>query len=100
MLHIYSAKMQPATAYLDQCGEVEIRGGWKPDEMIRSECCGKLRPAKNCAVQCYYDGMRVWCADGHGCKHQQAIARKRRQEHMARSRAQQARRAREKASNA
>ena len=100
MLHIYTAKKQPATDYLDQCGEVEFRGGWKPEEMIRAQCCWKKRQAKNCVVQCFYDGLYVWCAEGHGCKHQQTMAAKRRREHMNRSRAQQARRAREASSNA
>ena len=100
MLHIYTAKKQPATDYLDQCGEVEFRGGWKPEEMIRAQCCWKKRPAKNCVVQCFYDGLYVWCAEGYGCKHPQAIATKRRREHMNRSLAQQARRAREASSNA
>lgn len=96
MLHIYTAKHQPATGYLDQCGAVEFRGGWKPEEKIYARCCGKKRSAKNCVVQCYYDGMSIWCADGCGCKHPQAIARKRWLEHMNRSRAQQARREHEK----
>ena len=98
-MHIFSAELQPATGFFDQCGEVEFRGGWGPGEMIRCGCCGKKRLAKNCVVQCYYDGLRIWCADGHGCKHPQAIARKRWQEHMNRSRAQQARRSREKTPN-
>lgn len=100
MLHIYTAPMQPATDYEDGHGEMRWRGGWKPEEMIRCECCGKKRPAKHCVVQCYYDGLRLWCAPGHGCKDPQAIATKRRREHMNRSRAQQARRAREKTPNA
>ena len=42
-------------------------------------------------VQCYYDGMDIWCAPGHGCKNPQVIANKRRKEHMNRSRGQQRR---------
>lgn len=99
MLHVYTASLQPATDFVDRCGEVEFRGGYYPETMVYCQCCGKKRQAKNCTVQCYYDGLRVWCAEGHGCKHPQAIARKRRQEHMNRSRAQQARRMRERASN-
>src|SRR3990167_8346669 len=99
MLHLYTAAKQPATAWTDQCGEIPLSGGWKPDDMIWAECCGKKRKAKNCVVQCYYDGLRVWCAEGCGCKHPQSIARKRWNKHMNRSRSQQARRDREKESN-
>lgn len=99
MLHIYTAKMQPATNYLDECGEVSFRGGWKPKELIYCECCMTRRPARDCVVQCYYDGMRIWCADGKGCQDPEVIAEKRRAAHMNRSRAQQARRAREASSN-
>lgn len=99
MLHIYTAAMQLATDYEDGHGEMMWRGGWKPEELIRCECCGKKRLAKNCVVQCYYDGLRLWCAEGHGCKHPQAMAMKRRREHRNRSLAQQARRARERAAD-
>lgn len=100
MLHLYTTSKQLATAWTDHCGEVPLSGGWKPDDMILTECCGKKRKAKNCVVQCYYDGLCVWCADGKGCKHPQAIARKRWNEHMNRSRSQQARRERERAAAA
>lgn len=95
MLHIYTASIQPATSYVDDCGGVIFRGGFLPEKKIYARCCGKKRSAKNCVVQCFYDGMNIWCAEGSGCKHPQAIARKRRQAHMNRSRAQQARRVRE-----
>lgn len=91
MLHIYTANGQPATNYIDRCGEVEFNSGFKPEAKTYTECCGKKRLAKNCVVQCYYDGLRVWCAEGHGCKNPQTIALKRRKEHMNRSRGQQKR---------
>lgn len=96
MLHIYAAQLQPAIAFIDRCGEVELSGGFAPNKLIFTDCCGKKRTARNCVVQCYYDGLRIWCAEGCGCKHPQEIARKCRREHMNRSRAQQARRARER----
>jgi hypothetical protein len=99
MLHIYTAKMQPATDYLDQCGEIEFRGGFEPEKRIYTDCCGKKRKAKDCMVQLYYDGMGVWCTEGRGCKNPRTIAAKRRREHRNRSRAQQVRRAREASSN-
>ena len=96
MLHIYTADHQPATAWIDRCGERELHGGFNPDDKIYTNCCGKKRLANRCVVQCFYDGMSVWCAPNCGCKHPQEIARKRRLEHMNRSRAQQARRLRER----
>lgn len=100
MLHIYTAKTQPATAWIDSSGEVEVRGGWKPKEMIYCERCMTRRPARDCVVQCFYDWLRIWCADGKGCQAPEVLAEKRRAAHMNRSRAQQARRAREASSNA
>ena len=67
-IHIYTAALQPATDYVNRSLEVELRGGFEPDTMIYTDCCIKRRPAKNCLVQCYYDGLRVWCAPGCGCK--------------------------------
>lgn len=91
-VHIYTTNKQPATDYIDQCGEVDFRGGFAPEKRIYTDCCGKKRKAKYCIVQCYYDGLNVWCADGRGCKNPLVIARKRWLVHMRRSRAQQARR--------
>lgn len=93
-MHIYTANMQPATGYVDQCGEIEFSGGYTPYQLIYCRCCGKKRRAKNCVVQCYYDGLRIWCAEGKGCKNLAAVAARKRKHHMNRSRAQQARWAR------
>ncbi len=97
MLHIYTAKFQSATDYLDQCGEVEFRGGFEPEKLIYADCCGKQRPAKDCVVQCYYDGQSIWCAPEKGCKDPQVIAAKKAREFANRSAGQKARWA--KASN-
>lgn len=99
MLHIYTTEKQPATGWTDTHSGEPIQMGWPPEKLIYAQCCGKKRPAKNLVVQSYYDCTMIWCAEGHGCKHPQAIAAKRWREHMNRSRAQQARRAREKATN-
>ena len=96
MTHIYTANTQPATGWIDQCGEVEIRGGFDAGEMIRCGCCGKKRPAEDCVVQCYYDGMSVWCAHGKGCKDPLVIAAKKAREFCNRKAGQIARRAKEK----
>ena len=95
MLHIFTANFQPATGWIDNCGEVELRGGFAPTDKIYTDCCSKKRLASKCIVQCFYDGLRVWCAPECGCKNPNVIAKKRRAEHMNRSRAQQARRQRE-----
>ena len=91
MVHIYTAEMQPATGYLDQCGDIVIRGGWEPDAMILCECCGKRYQAKDCVVQCYYDGLKVWCAHEKGCKDPEVIAAKKAQEFANRSAGQKRR---------
>jgi len=96
ILHLYTVAHQPATAYVVQYIGGEVHTGFRPGQWIWCLCCGKKRRAKNCVVQCYYDGMNIWCAPGYGCKHPQEIARKRRKEHMNRSRAQLARREMEK----
>jgi len=96
MTHIYTAGAQPATGWIDRCDEVEIRGGFGVGEMIWCDCCGQKHPAEDCVVQCYYDGLSVWCAPGKGCKDPVEIARKWLIEHNNRSLAQKARRQRER----
>jgi len=93
--HIFTTNKQPATSFTDNCGSTPLTGGWKPSVMLWTDCCDKKRKAGSCEVQCFYDGLRVWCADGKGCKNPHMIAKKRRAQHMNRSVAQQARRARE-----
>ena len=98
-MHIYTTNKQPATGWTDMHSGEPIQMGWPPEKLIYAHCCGKKRPAKNLVVQSYYDCTMIWCAEGHGCKHPQAVANKRRREHRNRSLAQQARRAREKTPN-
>lgn len=95
MTHIYTAQMQPATNFIDRCSEVEIVGGFEPNLMIFTDCCNKKRPAKDCVVQCYYDGFRVWCAPEKGCKDPQWIAEKKAREFANRSAGQKKRWAKE-----
>lgn len=91
MTHIFTTHMQHATNYTDRCGEVDIVGGFEPDALIYADCCGEKRPASDCVVQCYYDGMAVWCAPEKGCKDPQVIAEKRAREFVNRSAAQKKR---------
>ena len=90
-VHIYTAKMQPATGWIDTHSAEPMHMGFPPETMLWCECCNKKRPAKNCSVQSFYDHLSVWCTEGHGCKDPQTIANKRRREHMYRSRGQQKR---------
>ena len=67
-IHIFSARKQPATRYLldvlDKPRWVKIA----PHAKVWTDCCRKLRIAKNCVVQVYYDKVPYWCKDGKGCK--------------------------------
>ena len=90
-VHIYTAGMQPATSYVDNCGDIEIKGGFTPNKLIYTRCCNKKRMAKDCVVQCYYDGMSVWCAPGCGCKSEFEIEAKRKKEFDNRSAGQKKR---------
>ena len=66
--HIFRSAMQPATNYADATFDPPMEGGWPPEKMLFCESCDQCWPASQMAVQCYYDGMRLWCAEGHGCK--------------------------------
>ena len=96
MTHIYTTPPQPATHYTNDTFDPPIIGGFDADTLIYTDCCGTARAAADCTVQCYYDGLRVWCADGRGCKDPVFIAEKRARVFANRSAGQQARRARER----
>jgi hypothetical protein len=67
-VHIFTAPLQPATRFVDRTGERPMWFRCKPRRLLRAECCYKDRWAKYVRVQVYWDGIRVWCAPGHGCK--------------------------------
>jgi hypothetical protein len=90
-MHIYTPKMQPATSFVDECGAFQVHSGFDPDELIYCRCCNKKHPAKDCVVQCYYDGMSIWCAPGKGCKDLRVIAVKKAKEFSNRSAGQKRR---------
>lgn len=75
-LHIYRAAMQPATAYVDRCGPHDLHGGWPPEKWIAAHCCGVRHRAANLVVQCYYDGMSIYCAPDKGCNDPRLIRAK------------------------
>ena len=57
-VHIYRAPLEPATSL------------WNDRRLLRADCCKKRRWAKYLLIQVYYDGFRIWCKPGHGCKTQ------------------------------
>jgi hypothetical protein len=93
-IHIFTAPSQPATDWLDEFTGKQM--GFEPDKILTPQCCNKERPAKDCVVQAYYDGLSVWCAQGKGCKHPDEIAAKEAKEFANRSAGQKRRREREK----
>ena len=91
MLHIYTESMQPATGWTDVHSGEPMVLGFEPEELIYTDCCRQKRPAKDCMVQSYYDGIRIWCAPKKGCKDPQFIAAKKAKEFANRSAGQKAR---------
>lgn len=68
-LHIYVARSQPATHYVDRSmGGRAMHFRNSPRRQMRCHLCGRLRWAKHLRVQVYYDGTNVFCAPGRGCK--------------------------------
>ncbi len=68
-LHVYVRPYQPATRYkIDPLGDGGIWIRNKPRSLMRCHKCNKLRWAKYCRVQVYYDGVYQWCRPGRGCK--------------------------------
>lgn len=89
--HIYTEGMQPATGWTDMHSSEPMQMGFDPETLVYTDCCGKQQTAKNCLVQCYYDGLSIWCAPGEGCKDPLVIAEKKAQEFANRSTGQKAR---------
>lgn len=90
-MHVYTENMQPATGWVDIHSAEPMQMGFAPEEMIYAHCCNEKRPAKDCVVQSYYDGLAIWCATDKGCKDPQVIAEKRARAFANRSAAQKAR---------
>lgn len=90
-LHIYPAKHQLATRFVDRCGPKPMWFRLPPLKLLRCYNCEQIRRAKNCVVQVYYDGLIIWCAPGHGCKDPKVIAAKARAMFRRRSEGQKTR---------
>jgi hypothetical protein len=68
-VHVYTRGHQPATRYKVDVGDVKpfwIKS--PPNRMYRTNCCRRLRRARNLSVQVYYDATYYWCNKGTGCK--------------------------------
>lgn len=50
-----------------------------------------MQPCPRAVVQCVYDGLRMWCAPGRGCKNPTALEAARRRVFRNRSKAQKRR---------
>ncbi len=69
MVHIYVSRYQPATRYCLDLGDGKrIWSRMKPRALIRCRNCNRLRWAKHCRVQVYYDATYVSCRDKTRCK--------------------------------
>ena len=90
-VHIYTAKKQLATGWVDTHSGEPIKMGFEPQEILYPLCCQKQRPASDCVVQSYYNGFDVWCAPNKGCKDPLFIAEKKAREFHNRSVAQKKR---------
>ena len=90
-IHIYTASMQPATDWTDNNSDQPRHGGYAPDATIYPLCCNKRRAAADCVVQCFYDGLRIWCAPDKGCHDPAVVAAKKAREFARRSAGQKAR---------
>ncbi len=90
-IHIYTAALQPYTNYIDRTFDPPWECSTPGGRLVYCECCGKRRFARDVVVQCYYDGRRLWCAPGRGCKNPKLLEAARRREFRNRSKAQKRR---------
>lgn len=67
-VHLFVERSQPATRFVNPHGARAFWTRRKPQQLIPTDCCRRRRWAKYVRVQVYYDGIRRWCAPGHGCK--------------------------------
>jgi hypothetical protein len=67
--HIYTARSQPATCYVVDCGGTLGSKTFAQPPRSLLECwrCKRKRWAAHCVVQVYYDCLKIYCAPGHGC---------------------------------
>ncbi len=68
MIHMYRADLQPATRFVDATDDPPLTITFAERHLIWTDCCHQHRWAKYVEVQCFFDGVRRWCAPGRGCK--------------------------------
>ena len=90
-VHICTERMQPATHWTYEHNSIPVTVRWADNKLLRVQCCGLVRMAKNCAVQSRYDGLSIWCAAGRGCNSAVEIEAKKRHEFRNRSAGQKRR---------
>lgn len=66
--HLFTAKLQPATFIVDHSDDPPMVFQNPPRSLVRCGKCNRRRWAEHAQAQAYYDGIRYWCAPGHGCK--------------------------------
>ena len=64
-LHIFTARNQPLTRHKPY-GSRRYTHVSPYDTRFECDCCWKRRAARNLVIQCYYDMVRILCAEG--CK--------------------------------
>ena len=84
-VHLFVEKFQPATHWVDDNFDPPMHFNWPGNRLLWARCCEQRRPAKNCVVQAYYDGLSVWCAKDKGCRNPKVIKAKRQREFRHRS---------------
>ena len=68
-LHIYRAKLQPATRFVDDCDGIHrFTSIYHARRQLPAFCCGKRRWASHLLAAVYYDGTYFYCQKGTGCK--------------------------------
>jgi len=75
-IHIYTARLQPATRYVAIAGSRTFAVKNSPRKLLRTTCCKRLRIAANCVAQCFYDDERYFCASGKGCNNDKALIKR------------------------
>ena len=69
MIHLYTAKSQPAVNFINETVEGDpMRFTFPSRRLFCCQRCGRPRWAKNLSVQVFYDGVRFFCTDKTKCK--------------------------------
>jgi hypothetical protein len=66
-IHIYRARSQRATRFVDECTERRFIIRHRDRKLLYARCCNQRRWAKYLTVQVYYDYIAYWCAYPFGC---------------------------------